>query len=188
LKFVHRNHRAGIQIIRTLFQNPLEQFTELLRAQSFNAYSDHRRLEGLRQRKVHVEISIERDNHSILKGRSANDFRIFRLGQTDFARVNRIEACATKNRCRRTRSSLVRAAISSSRGQINHPVVQAGRGVGKRLADVFLFQFGKLALQIPAIGISGDSLHHAAHRQTQLADARLTVILFGSKVMRLKIT
>jgi len=84
LIFIHGKHRAGLQIIRALVQNILEQLAAFLPAQSLEADSDHRRLARLRQGKLHVEICIERYHHAIFEGGSMNYFTIFLLGQPDF--------------------------------------------------------------------------------------------------------
>ena len=100
LNISYGNHRACFQILRALIQNILDQFAEFLRPQSFNPDTDHRRLEGLRQRKMAVEISVERYHCAIFKNRSMNNLSIFRLSQTNFARVNGIKTRAAKNGCR----------------------------------------------------------------------------------------
>ena len=73
-----------------------------------------------------MEIGIQCHNDTIFERGSPDNFRIFRLGQTNFSRVNRVKTGAAKNRCRRTRRSLVEQQF--------HPAVASSITLSSRLA------------------------------------------------------
>ncbi len=54
-----------------------------------------------------MEISVERHHHAVFEGGSPDNLCIFRLGQTGFASVNRIQTRLTEQAGCRTRGSLV---------------------------------------------------------------------------------
>jgi hypothetical protein len=54
-------------------------------------------------------------------------------------------------------------------------VVKHGGGESQRLANIFVFEFGVLTLELGAVGIESEGLEDAADGETKVADARLAI-------------
>src|SRR3990172_355091 len=163
------------QVLSAVVQDLLQKPGQFGPPQSFDANSYHGWLRCIRKRQSSVKIRIQSNDDKSLPERIFQYSCVVRRGQADFTGMHCINSDCTKVSCGGTGQTLIEQEHLLGKGQRQHFVVERCGCKRERLANVLVFQFGIFAAEFFAIWIQCQGLQNAAHRQTQVANAGLTV-------------
>ena len=170
----HGDHGAGFKVLTTLFQHVDQKIRELFGFQPFDADANHggprRARKGLLGMKIRVQ-----SNDDLRMVSSSRGWCHRRQRQGQLRRRGRLLGPRPANEAWWSAAGPGREGASGGNDRGKDFVVEGSGGEGERLANIFVFEFRVLALELGTVGISCQGFKYTANCQAHVANARLAV-------------
>ncbi len=146
-----------------------------LRFQPFDADANHRRPRRARKGQLGMKIRVQGNDDLRMVPSSREDGAVGGSGKANFADMVGFQARVDASEVWWSAAGPGREAASAGNDRGKDFVVEGSGGESERLANIFVFEFRVLALELGTVGISRQGFKYAADCQAHVADARLAV-------------